>query len=148
MVLLEPTDKAEDVPYDEMFQQSTALQYVDASLDLAFSGQRCVGNTIILDIRPYRSNRIRKQQEEDQCHRKDEEAYKGFCEIVSLLSPKVFIVCQCEPCGEQQDLTFNFSSSIKASGEIKVYNQMARDQSESRVFTRCTSLVLIRMLDR
>ena len=59
VVLLEPTDKAEDVPYDEMFQQSTALQYVDASLDLAFSGQRCVGNTIILDIRPYRSNRRR-----------------------------------------------------------------------------------------
>ena len=58
--------------------QSATLQYVDASLDRAFAGQRCIEDTIILDMRPYRSDRIRKQQEGDQCHREDEEAYKGF----------------------------------------------------------------------
>ena len=42
---------------------------------------------------------------------------------MALLSPKVFIVCQCEPCGEQQGLVVNFRSSINASGEMKVYDQ-------------------------
>ncbi|KAI4167672.1 MAG: hypothetical protein LQ343_007026 [Gyalolechia ehrenbergii] len=123
VVLQEPSDIAEDVPYHKMFQSSTALQFVDASLRLAFKGQRCVENTIILDIRPYRSNRVRMQQEEHENQREDEEAYKGFRGIFSLLSPKVFIVCQCQPCGEQQDFTLNFSSSINTSGRIKAYTQ-------------------------
>lgn len=127
VVLLEPSDKAEDAPYDEMFSQSTALQRVDESLRLAFKGQRCVENTIILDVRPYRSDRIRKRQKveqgEDGCLLEDDRAYRGFGDLISKLSPKAFIICQCQPCGEQQDLTLNFSSSTKASGRIKAFTQ-------------------------
>lgn len=59
VVLQEPNDIVEDVSYYKMFQSSTALRFLDASLRLVFKGQRCVKNTIILDIRPYRSNRVR-----------------------------------------------------------------------------------------
>ena len=120
VVLLEPSDKAEHVPYDSMFAQSTALQCLDESLRLAFRGQRCVENTMILDIRPFRSKKIRGQNQDGERSREDGKAYEGFREIVSLLPYKVLIVCQCDPCGEWQDLMNDFTSSLQASGEISV----------------------------
>ena len=38
VVLLEPSDNAEDAPYDEMFSRWTTLQCVDESLRFAFKG--------------------------------------------------------------------------------------------------------------
>lgn len=53
VVSQEPSNLGEDVPYDEMFFRSTALQCVDGTLRMAFENQRCVENTIILDVRPF-----------------------------------------------------------------------------------------------
>lgn len=62
VVLLEPTDKAEDVGYIPMFNASNTLRFLDMSLRHAFDWKRCVDNTIVLDIRSFRSDRIKKDR--------------------------------------------------------------------------------------
>ncbi|KAL1964097.1 hypothetical protein VTN77DRAFT_7515 [Rasamsonia byssochlamydoides] len=97
VVLLEPSDKAELVPYDEMLASSVALQFMDVSLHHASRGRRNIHNTIVLDIRPFRSARIRSQQtSEEERSRDDEIAYKAFEGMLRLLNPDVILVCQCE----------------------------------------------------
>ncbi|KAL2843167.1 hypothetical protein BJY01DRAFT_248751 [Aspergillus pseudoustus] len=51
VVLLEPSDRANTVSFDVMFNASTALKAVDLSLRHASRGHRDINNTIILDIR-------------------------------------------------------------------------------------------------
>jgi hypothetical protein len=68
VVLLEPSDIAEDMSYEPMFTASTALQYVDKSLRFAFNGNRCVDNTIVFDIRAFQSARFRKNHNENERH--------------------------------------------------------------------------------
>lgn len=96
VVLLEPSDFAEDVPHEEMFNASAALQYLDGSLLLAFDGQRSVANTIVLDARSFRSARIRNRQTEEERAVDDEQAYAGFEEMLALLCPDVVLACQCQ----------------------------------------------------
>lgn len=90
VVLLEPSDLAEKVPYDEMMKHSTALQRVDETLNLAFQGNRKVDNTIILDRRPFRSNEIQWEQGENEATRKrnNETAYKDFEQRLKCCVPR------------------------------------------------------------
>lgn len=62
VVLIEPTDKAERVPYSEMLDASPTRRYVNETLQLASCGERNIENTVILDIRAFRSNSIRTSQ--------------------------------------------------------------------------------------
>lgn len=99
VVLLEPSDKAEDVPYEEMFQASTALKHLDDALFLAFNGRRRVENTIVLDI---------EEHIKDDAH-----AYTAFEEVSALLYAKILLLCLCQT--SEKDLPAEFSSSVKES---------------------------------
>lgn len=119
VILLEPSDKAEDVSYDEMFHASTALKDPNGSLLLAFYGQCSVENTIVLDIRPFRSKRIRMRQEEEERNKDDAQAYVGVKEVLALLHPEVLLACQCQTPDEQEDLLTWLCSSVRESGTIQ-----------------------------
>lgn len=96
VVLLEPSDKAERVPYDVMKASSKALELLDETLALAFAGQRGVDNTIIIDRRPFRSAEIQDREDEGTRKRNNQKAYRGFEAVLAKLRPKVIVLCQCE----------------------------------------------------
>lgn len=69
-------------PEEEM--AFTSLQHLYDAIFLAFNGRRRVENTIVLDIRPFRSNKIRMPQDEEECIKDDAHAYVAFEEVLAL----------------------------------------------------------------
>ncbi|KAL4937321.1 hypothetical protein BDV06DRAFT_227045 [Aspergillus oleicola] len=97
VVLLEPSDKADSHCFDAMFEASSALKAVDLSLRHAFAGQRDIRNTIVLDIRAFRSDLIRRRaMGASERFAADELAYTAFEEILCHLKPDVILACQCQ----------------------------------------------------
>ncbi|KAJ6114827.1 hypothetical protein N7486_000605 [Penicillium sp. IBT 16267x] len=118
VVLIEPTDKAEQVPYTEMLAASPTLLYVNETLQFASSGQRNIENTIILDVRAFRSNSIRTSQSLDDQIRDDELAYNKFEQIMSILHPRVVVVCQCATNKANNTFVRDICSSVEEAGDI------------------------------
>ncbi len=50
----------------------------------------------MLDIRLFRSDKIRMQQKEKERAADDEQAYTAIGEVLALLRPEVVLVCQCQ----------------------------------------------------
>ncbi|KAL4913719.1 hypothetical protein BDW62DRAFT_214004 [Aspergillus aurantiobrunneus] len=96
VILLEPSDKADTHCFDEVFDASTALKTVDTSYGMHLWGQRNIQNTIILDIRAFRSDAIRQRQGASDKLRDDELTYTAFEQILCHLKPRVILVCQCQ----------------------------------------------------
>jgi hypothetical protein len=117
VVLLEPSDKAERVQYDEMMAFSKALKLVDETLALAFEGQRGVNNTIIIDRRPFRSAEIQNDEDEETRKRNNQKAYQGFEAVLAKLRPKVIVLCQCEGTVPRGQLSDRWSSSVSKAGD-------------------------------
>ncbi|OAP54729.1 hypothetical protein AYL99_11177 [Fonsecaea erecta] len=120
VLLLEPSDKAEEVSYHEMLECSTALKYVNDSLRLAFDGRRDLDNTVVLDIRPYRSDRIRMQQKEEDRIADDEPAYEATEEILTLLRPDLVLICQCQTSDVGNRFAADYCSSVESSGDLSL----------------------------
>lgn len=118
VVLIEPTDKAEQVPFSDMLAASPTLLAMDETLKLASSGERNIENTIILDVRAFRSNSIRISQSLEDRLRDDALAYKSFKQIMSVLRPRVVIVCQCIANEAADEFVRNLSSSIEKAGDM------------------------------
>ncbi|KAL4811599.1 hypothetical protein BDW67DRAFT_179444 [Aspergillus spinulosporus] len=108
VVLLEPSDKADAYCFDDMLNASMALKAVDSSLCHAFDGQRNIQNTIILDIRAFRSDSIRRTQRD------------------------VILVCQCQTNTNEVGNQFvrQVCSSIDEATDISVL-RLPRTQHES-----------------
>jgi hypothetical protein len=122
VILLEPSDKADSVFFEEMLESSPALKAVDESLRHAFAGMRDIRNTIILDIRAFRSNRIRQTQPSIERLADDERAYSTFKQIISRLKPDVILVCQCQTGTEEvkNDFAQRVCSSVKEATNVSV----------------------------
>lgn len=118
VVLIEPTDKAEEVPYEEMLAASETLLCVDETLQFASGSQRNIENTIILDVRAFRSDFIRTSQSLKDQNRDDELAYDYFERIMSVLRPRVVVVCQCVTDEANNKFVQGLCSSIKRAGDI------------------------------
>lgn len=122
VILQEPSDLAEDRVYEEMVSASPTLKHVDTALSLASNGGRSLSNTVTVDLRLFRSARIRGKQEDAQRLRDDKKAYAAVEEILELLRPVIVIVCQCETAA---DVTYGVAadlcSSVRSSGDISPY---------------------------
>lgn len=118
VVLIEPTDKAEQVPFSDMLAASPTLRAVDETLKFASGGERTIENTIILDVRAFRSNSIRISQSPEDRLRDDELAYKNFKQIMNVLRPRVVIVCQCITNEAADEFVRSLSSSIDEAGDM------------------------------
>jgi hypothetical protein len=118
VILQEPSDPAEDTPYEKMVAASPTLQALEETLQLAFRGKRCLDDTIMLDRRPFRSARIRCKDGERERQQNDIAAHQGFEAVMACLCPKVILICQCEietPVDRCYSATL--SSSIPQAGE-------------------------------
>lgn len=121
VVLIEPTDKAEQVPYLEMLAASPTLPYVNETLQFASGNERNIDNTIILDVRAFRSNSIRTSQSlDDQIH-EDELAHKKFEQIMSVLRPRVVVVYQCVINNAKKGFVRDICSSVRLSRKPVTY---------------------------
>jgi hypothetical protein len=72
----------------------TALRRVDDALYRAFAGEPGIENTIILDLRMFRSNMSRMQEKEDRRAAKDTIAYEALKRTLKLIGPKGVLLCQ------------------------------------------------------
>ncbi|KAL3460009.1 hypothetical protein BJX64DRAFT_290659 [Aspergillus heterothallicus] len=113
VVLLEPSDKAESHYFEEMVKASRALRTVDETLCHASTGHRDIENTIILDIRAFRSDLIRKEQSTVRRLEDDEKAYGAFDKILHRLQPECILVCQCQT--NTDDVKNSFARQICSS---------------------------------
>lgn len=80
ILLLEPSDPAERVPYDQMVDESPTLQNANNILRWSSDGDRNLVNTSVLDVR--RGKNIRDKFPTDVHFAKDEVAYSAFEETV------------------------------------------------------------------
>lgn len=132
VVLLEPSDKADTHCFDDMLNASMALKAVDSSIRHAFNGHRSIQNTIILDIRAFRSDSIRRTQGASDKLEADELAYTAFEQILCNLKPDVILVCQCQTNTNEVGSRFarQACSSIDEATDITVL-RLPRTQHES-----------------
>ncbi|KAJ5806674.1 uncharacterized protein N7503_004276 [Penicillium pulvis] len=120
VVLIEPTDKAAEVPYTEMLAASPTLLYVNETLQFASGDQRDIDNTIVLDVRAFRSNSVRTNQSLNDQIRDDELAYSKFEQIMNILRPRVVIVCQCATEKVNNMFVRGICSSVEEAGDIYI----------------------------
>lgn len=126
VVLIEPTDTAEDLCYEDMVAAPGALRCVNDTLQFASGGQRNIENTIILDIRSFRSDHIRTNQNSDDRNREDELAYDAFEKVMNLIRPSVLVACQCATQDAKNKFAQGLCSSINRSGDIHYQHQPNR----------------------
>jgi hypothetical protein len=134
VVLLEPSNKAENECYSAMKASSRALQSVDETLAVAFAGERNVENTIILDRRPFRSAEIQGCEDEKTRETNNQKAYQGFETVMAMLRPKVIVVCQCQDTVPDGQLSDRWSSSISKSGNYDIV-QLGNEHKCFRVYS-------------
>lgn len=118
VVLTEPCDRAEHVPYQEMFDNTPTLRRVDEALRFAFHGHRSVENTIILDVQPFRSAEIRKSEGGDSDDLDREAFEQGFKKTINKLQPDCVLVCTCKDLGKSGNSLFR--SSVASSGRLSL----------------------------
>jgi hypothetical protein len=121
IVLLEPSDQEEHYSFGEILSRegnsyASAVQLLDQALRLAFENQRSVDNTIILDSRPLRSRKVRCSENDATREQNDAASYKALNEVLSLLRPKVIVVCHCEEDGIQHGMPPSLRSSVRDAG--------------------------------
>ncbi len=84
MLQLEPNESVEEVSYNELFNRSGTLQGLQKLLYRCSRGSRNMENTSIMDVRPFRSKRIRMQSDQDARIADDEIAYGAFEQTMEL----------------------------------------------------------------
>ncbi len=123
--LMEPSDIEADVSYHAGDNYCETVKLLDQSLRFAFRGQRNVKNTIVLDVRPFRSKRICISEDREKRKANNAEAYEAIKEALARLRPKVVVVCQCDD-GTDEDgirqyieneMPEYLCSSVSASGQ-------------------------------
>ena len=129
VVLQGPCNTADEVPYLEMVSRSPALPRLDESLQSSSLGERTLENTIVIYVKPFRSNRIRKAQirnDREGCWRDDAAAYQAFQGMIHLLSPEALVICQIEFYEEQNPMS-NMSSTFGESGkQTRVHTRVSK----------------------
>jgi hypothetical protein len=127
IVLLEPSDREEQSPYEEILADKNcpyAVRILDESLRFAFNDQRNIKNTIVLDARPFRSRRIRESESQEERLSHDKLAYEAIEEVLALLSPKLIVVCHCDKDAIEEGMPKYLCSSVSRSGTAH-YLQLA-----------------------
>ncbi|KAK4141716.1 uncharacterized protein C8A04DRAFT_30705 [Dichotomopilus funicola] len=120
IILMEPSDKEEDVLYTDYDDYCETIRLLDDSLRFAFQNQRDVKNTVVLDSRPLRSNRIREDEFEEHQKVNDAEAYRAVEAALELLRPKVVVVCNCNRDGIEDGMPEYLCSSVATAGHLNV----------------------------
>ncbi|KAJ5661906.1 uncharacterized protein N7477_009522 [Penicillium maclennaniae] len=118
VVLIEPTDKAEEEPYQEMLAASKTLLCINETLQFPSGGERDIENTIILDVRAFRSNFIRTSQGLEDWIRDDDLVYGNLEKFMSCLRPRVVIFCQFVTDEANNKFVKGLCSSIKEAGDV------------------------------
>ncbi|KAH6621621.1 hypothetical protein B0J18DRAFT_411350 [Chaetomium sp. MPI-SDFR-AT-0129] len=116
IILMEPSDKEEDVLYTDYDDYCETIRLLDDSLRFAFQNQRDVKNTVVLDSRPLRSKRIREYEFEEHQKVNDAEAYRAVEAALELLRPKVVVVCHCDRDGMEDGMPEYLCSSVSDAG--------------------------------
>lgn len=120
IVLLEPTEIWSLQRFEEVFEHSWALQKVDKELRYASKGQRTLRNTCVVDIRPFRSASLRKQESEHTRAKLDEEAYSFLEDILKEIAPQVVLAAQCQTGNMENALARTLCSGLRAVAEKKI----------------------------
>ncbi|KAK8038430.1 hypothetical protein PG994_015197 [Apiospora phragmitis] len=101
VILLEPSDMEDEMFYEDIIANRGApILHID--------------NTIVIDVRPFRSNKIRRSEGEETRRRNDQAAYRTVQEVLDLLHPKVMVICHCDKDGLTENMKYLGSSPEKA----------------------------------
>ncbi|KAL6240414.1 hypothetical protein RBB50_012696 [Rhinocladiella similis] len=95
VILTEPTDKADTLPFEPMVAGSRTLRSLDRALQWASKGQRSVQNTIILDGRLLRSRGFQQRESRSLRRHRDSQGFRVIDDICKLVEPSVVLVCNC-----------------------------------------------------
>ncbi|KAK8096340.1 uncharacterized protein PG998_014208 [Apiospora kogelbergensis] len=119
VILLEPSDKEDEMFYEDIIASRgdsypVALELLDQTLRFTFQGQRHIDNTIVIDVRPFRSNKIRQSEGEETRGINDQAAYQTVQKVLCLLHPKVMVICHCDKDGLTENMKYLGSSPAKA----------------------------------
>ena len=126
IMLLNPTNNSEDLPFPDMVEKSPTLCWIrDVLAEVGLD----ISDVIILDICPLlsqrRLNMIRLEERADAI----EQAYELTKQILKCLKPKILLSCQCQTSNEKWNaagnaLAYELCSSYRKAqnGEVKVIN--------------------------
>ena len=103
--------------FDEMKDRSPTLRYLDVALA---SYGRSFEDTVILDVRPYRSAGHRDARGKESHTAEDEVAYLVFEAMVEQLQPDVILVCQCQTSRVKNKFVAQLSSSAKRFAKMRL----------------------------
>ncbi|KIW40880.1 uncharacterized protein PV06_06493 [Exophiala oligosperma] len=95
VILTEPTDKADTLPFEPMMEGSRTIRSLDRALQWASKGQRSVQNTIILDGRLLRSRAFQQRESRSLRRHRDSQGFGVIDDICKLVEPSVVLVCNC-----------------------------------------------------
>ncbi|KAK7883399.1 hypothetical protein LTR67_011270 [Exophiala xenobiotica] len=96
VVLTEPTNTADIMPFEQMATASRTLCSLDIALRWASQGRRNIQNTIILDGRILRSRYFQGRETRAERQHRDNQGFQLIADIHKLVKPEVVLVCNCD----------------------------------------------------
>jgi hypothetical protein len=86
---------------------------------LVFPGKRNFRNTIVLDIRPFRSRSIQKKENKEVRTRKIAAVYAALEALLEILNPKVIVVCHYDNSAVEEGLLSYLCLFVKRARETE-----------------------------
>ncbi|CVL08863.1 uncharacterized protein FMAN_14100 [Fusarium mangiferae] len=137
VILLEPGDREAFCKYKDIIEDqshASALRMVDCALQLAFDGERSIHDTVVLDSKPFRSKKAQEFEDQETKAAKDRLARNAVQESLSLLQPKVILVCHCKSMAGGINEPDSQTSSIKRACDVR-HEQLNTGHPYIRVFS-------------
>lgn len=123
VILLEPCDREDTHSHQAIISDQnypSTIRHLDQSLQLAFHGKRNVRNTVVLDARPLRSAEIKSKETALERQFNDEIAYSALEQSLTVLCPRVIVVCHCDKTVVEGGLPAYLCSSPSSAGCAEV----------------------------
>ncbi|KEF50857.1 uncharacterized protein A1O9_13094 [Exophiala aquamarina CBS 119918] len=117
----EPADYEDVMDHTELGGLPPTIEFLSRQL-LEASGTRNWENTCIVDMRSFRSSRLRNSDILDSVRAENDSlSYDATEEMVEILQPDVLVVCQTATASVLHGFARRMSSSIQASGRISLH---------------------------
>lgn len=135
-IILEcPADMEDKLRHDEQTYIPDTIAMVNEELKFAASGliishERNWKNTCILDMKTYRSEKIKKREGKDWnwTSTQDDLACRAAERVLEIMQPDVILVCQTKTGNSNIQFAKKMSSSVNKAGDIETYTMQSGKQ--------------------
>jgi hypothetical protein len=120
LLTLEPADHEDTRRHTQLYGLPQTVQILNDGLEDISRG-RSWKNTCIIDIRSFRSDKIRRSECVQRRKNRDELAYAASAEAIDKFQPRVLVIHQSATAESENEFAQTMSSSVHRAGHVSLH---------------------------